>query len=51
MEKKFIAVLSTTVLSLDGVYKVETAQEVPELTGVPHYIGRPDTTVFFPPRK
>ena len=43
MEKKFIAVLSTTVLPLDGVYKVETAQEVPELTGVPHYIGHPDT--------
>ena len=43
MEKKFIAVLSTTVLPLDGVYKVETAQEIPNLTGVPHYIGHPDT--------
>jgi hypothetical protein len=43
MEKKFAAILSTTVLPLDGVYKVETAQEIPNLTGVPHYIGHPDT--------
>ena len=43
MEKKFAVVLSTTVLPLDGVYKVETAQEIPNLTGVPHYIGHPDT--------
>jgi len=41
----FKAVLSTTVLPLDGVYKVETlrAGEVPSLEGVPHYIGHPDT--------
>ena len=43
MEKKFAAVLSTTVLPLDGVYKVENVQEIPNLTGVPHYIGHPDT--------
>lgn len=43
MEKKFAAVLSTTVLPLDGVYKVENVQETPNLTGVLHYIGHPDT--------
>lgn len=43
MEKKFAAALSTTVLPLDGVYKVETTQEIPDLTRVPHYIGHPDT--------
>ena len=39
------AILSTTVLPLDGVYKVATlpAGEIPDLTGVPHYIGHPDT--------
>jgi len=39
------AVLSTTVLPLDGVYEVKTlrAGEVPSLKGVPHYIGHPDT--------
>jgi len=44
-EHKFVAVLSTTVLPLDGVYRVETLPpgEVPDITGVPHYIGHPDT--------
>lgn len=39
------AVLSTTVLPLDGVYSVETLQkgEIPDLVGVPHYIGHPST--------
>ena len=41
----FAAVLSTTVLPLDGTYRVETLPpgEIPTLTGVPHYIGHPDT--------
>lgn len=41
----FVAVLSTTVLPLDGVYRVETLPpgEIPSLVGVPHYIGHPDT--------
>lgn len=41
----FVAVLSTTVLPLDGVYRVETLPpgEIPSLKGVPHYIGHPDT--------
>jgi hypothetical protein len=42
-KRPIVAVLSTTVLPLDGVYKVEAVQEVPNLTGVPHYIGHPDT--------
>jgi len=42
---KFVAILSTTVLPLDGTYRVETLPpgEVPDITGVPHYIGHPDT--------
>lgn len=42
---KPVAVLSTTVLPVDGVYRVETlpAGEIPDLTGVPHYIGHPAT--------
>ncbi len=41
----FVAVLSTTVLPLDGVYQVTTlpAGERPDITGVPHYIGHPAT--------
>jgi hypothetical protein len=39
------AVLSTTVLPLDGTYRVETlpAGNLPDIVGVPHYIGHPDT--------
>ena len=39
----FAAVLSTTVLPLDGTYKVATLASCPELSGIPHYIGHPDT--------
>ena len=43
-----VAVLSTTVLPLDGVYSVQTlaAGNIPDLAGVPHYIGHPDTKVI-----
>lgn len=37
-----IAVLSTTVLPLDGTYKVQTVSTI-DITGVPHYIGHPAT--------
>jgi hypothetical protein len=43
------AILSTTVLPIDGTYKVYTlAGEAREhllnsLSGVPHYVGHPDT--------
>jgi len=41
----FTAILSTTVLPLDGTYQVETlpAGQIPDISGVPHYIGHPDT--------
>lgn len=39
----FVAVLSTTVLPLDGTYRVETVPAPPDITGIPHYIGHPDT--------
>lgn len=39
----FKAILSTTVLPLDGTYKITTLSEVPDITGVPHYIGHPAT--------
>jgi len=43
--KKFTAILSTTVLPLDGTYSVQTlpAGDIPDITGIPHYIGHPDT--------
>lgn len=37
------AVLSTVVIPLDGIYKVETLSEAPNIQGVPHYVGHPDT--------
>jgi len=37
------AILSTTVLPLDGVYEVRTLDKVPDVAGVPHYIGHPAT--------
>ena len=43
MKNRIVAVLSTTILPLDGVYKVETVKECPYLFWVPHYIGHPDT--------
>jgi hypothetical protein len=39
----FTAILSTTVLPLDGTYRVETLPGCPDITGVPHYVGHPDT--------
>ena len=37
-----MAVLPTTILPLDGTYKVETASAI-DITGIPHYIGHPAT--------
>ncbi len=41
----FKAVLSTTVLPVDGIYEVVTLPkgEIPDIAGVPHYIGHPAT--------
>ena len=41
--QKIVAVLSTTVLPIDGVYSVKTVNFVPNVQDVPHYIGHPDT--------
>jgi hypothetical protein len=39
-----VAVLSTTVLPVDGIYEVETVDpEQVNIEGVPHYIGHPAT--------
>jgi hypothetical protein len=43
------AILSTTVLPLDGTYRVQTMKDgdreqlLNSLSGVPHYVGHPDT--------
>ena len=45
----FKAILSTTVLPIDGIYSVATLsgdareQVLNSLTDVPHYVGHPDT--------
>jgi hypothetical protein len=40
---KYKAVLSTTVLPLDGTYQVRTLESLPDIKGVPHYVGHPAT--------
>jgi len=40
---KIVAVLSTTILPLDGTYTVITVDKCPNIQGIPHYIGHPDT--------
>jgi len=44
----YVAILSTTVLPLDGLYRVITLPRgtTPDLTGVPHYCGHPDTAAL-----
>ena len=37
-----VAVLSTTVLPLDGIYSVEETERI-NIEGIPHYIGHPAT--------
>jgi len=39
---KFKAVLSTTILPLDGNYSIKTVNTA-DITGVPNYIGHPTT--------
>lgn len=38
-----VAVLSTTVLPLDGTYTVQRLNKFPNINGIPHYIGHPTT--------
>ncbi len=46
---KLVAVLSTTVLPIDGTYQVRTLRDAERdeclngLAGVPHFVGHPDT--------
>jgi hypothetical protein len=41
---EFVAVLSTTVLPLDGIYSIRTVSiDAVNVAGVPHYVGHPDT--------
>lgn len=41
---KPIAVLSTTILPLDGIYEVKTIDPTEvDISGVPHFIGHPAT--------
>lgn len=44
-KEKYKAVLSTTVLPLDGTYRVFSLPKgkIPNLTGILHYVGHPDT--------
>lgn len=37
------AILSSTVLSLDGTYRYESIATIPTVTGIPHYVGHPAT--------
>ena len=44
MKNKVVAVLSTTVLPVDGIYEVETVDpEQVNIEGVPHFIWHPAT--------
>jgi len=46
MNIKYKAVLSTTVLPIDGIYQVRTLESLPDIKGCPHYIGHPSTKVI-----
>ena len=45
MEKNVVAILSTTILPLDGIYKVETIEslDMVSIEGVANFIGHPTT--------
>lgn len=49
---KLVAILSTTILPIDGTYTVKTLSLeeresiVKLLMGVPHYVGHPDTKIL-----
>jgi hypothetical protein len=40
---KFVAVLSSTVLTKDGIYQYEGTDTPPDVSGLPHYVGHPAT--------
>jgi hypothetical protein len=39
---QLIAILSTTILPLDGTYEIRTIENI-DITGIYHYINHPDT--------
>lgn len=40
---KLVAVLSSTVINRSGNYRIVVDAELPEVSGLPHYVGHPDT--------
>lgn len=40
---KVVAVLSSTVINVSGNYDVEVGVSMPEIQGLTHYVGHPDT--------
>lgn len=44
--KNIVAILSSTVLIIDGTYACTTLSNIPDVTGVPHYVGHPATKVI-----
>jgi len=42
-ELNIVAVLSTTISPIDGLQDIYTVSICPDIQGVPHYIGHPDT--------
>lgn len=46
MQNRFVAVLSSPVLVVDGTYSIETIIEIPDLEGVEHYIGHLSTRLI-----
>ena len=37
------AILTSTVIPIDGTYKVETLKNIPDMQGILHYVGHPST--------
>lgn len=42
-EMNLIAVLSSTVINVSGKYDVQVSVEMPDIKGLPSYVGHPDT--------
>ena len=40
---KIVAVLSSTVINVSGVYEVKVGVPMPDVKGLPSYVGHPDT--------
>ena len=41
-----VAVLSSTVINVSGEYKVEVNVALPDIKGLPSYVGHPDTAAL-----